>query len=316
MDDSKPRAVVVIIGPTASGKSRLAMAVAERFGGTIINADSMQVYRELRVLTARPGPEDESAIPHRLYGVIPAAEACSAARWRALALAEIDDVLAGGRLPVVVGGTGLYVKALLEGLAPVPEIPQAVRAQLRQQLQVEGSAALHDVLAARDPETARRVRPSDPQRIVRALEVLEATGRPLVQWQSEAPEGSSPDLRFSVVALTPPKDLVYAACDRRFRAMLESGALEEVRELVGLGLDPELPAMKALGVSELAAHLRGDLSLEAAEERVCRATRRYAKRQLTWLRTQIVANWSGFEQDSETLELEIFAFIRENVLTP
>ena len=313
--------VVVIAGPTASGKSGLALAVARAFGGVVINADAMQVYRELAVLTARPGPEDLARAPHRLYGVLPGSEACSAGRWRALALAEIETARATGRLPVVVGGTGLYLRALGRGLAPLPEVPAGLRAAARARHRELGGAAFHAELAARDPETAARLAPGDSQRLIRAWEVLEATGFPLAAWQAEAP--APPPYRFLCLALVPPRQTLYAACDGRFQAMLEAGALDEVRALLALDLDPGLPVMKALGVPELTAHLRGALSLEAAVAAARQATRRYAKRQFTWLRTQLPADYSSNEaaykpllaQYSESLESESFAIIRDFVLT-
>lgn len=313
MADARP--VLIVAGPTASGKSALAMAVAERFRGVVINADSMQVYRELRILTARPSPSDEVRVPHRLYGVMSAAEPCSAGRWRTMALAEIEAAHADGRLPVLCGGTGLYLKSLTEGLSPMPQVPAAVRAAVRGRLKNDGAAALHRELAARDPATAARLEPSDGQRIARALEILEATGRTLAAWQSEPPSGPPPGLDFSTILLVPPRDVLYAACGRRLEEMIAAGALEEVRQLVAMGLDPALPAMKALGIPELARHLAGNCELESAVRAAQQATRRYAKRQLTWLRHQIVADLVYHEQFSERLLGGICTFIRQNVLT-
>jgi tRNA dimethylallyltransferase len=282
----RPYPVVVIGGPTASGKSALALDIAEECGGTVINADSMQIYAELPVLTARPGPEDEARVPHRLYGVLPADERCSAARWRALALAEIASAHAAGRLPVVVGGTGLYLRALMQGLADIPPVPDAVRAEARA-LQVRlGSPGLHARLAERDPVTAARLEPGDTQRLIRAWEVLEATGRSITDWQRDPVEGPPPDLRFVPVMVDPPRDRLYAVCNARFEAMIARGALDEVRALDARGFDPDLPAMKALGVPELRRHLRGELTLDEAVALAQQATRRYAKRQVTWFRHQ------------------------------
>lgn len=313
MPERKP--VLIVAGPTASGKSALAMAVAERFGGVVINADSMQVYRELRILTARPSAEDEARVPHRLYGVLSARETCSAGRWRDMALAEIRAALDRGRFPVVCGGTGLYLKALTEGLSPTPEVPARIRADVRRRLAARGAPALHRELADRDPAMAARLQPGDGQRIARALEILEATGRSLADWQAEPADGPPPGLRFATVLLMPPRDAVYTACDRRLEAMVEAGALDEVRHVVALGLDPALPAMKALGVPELARHVAGVCDLETAVAAAQQATRRYAKRQMTWLRHQIVADIAIEEQFSERLLDGICMFIRQNVLT-
>lgn len=279
--------VVVVAGPTASGKSELALGLAERLGGVVINADSMQLYRELRILTARPGPDDEARAPHRLYGVVPAAEACSAARWREMAVAEIEAARAAGRVPLVVGGTGLYFRALIEGLAPVPDVPDSVRREARALHARLGGARFHALLSRRDPAMAARLGPGDSQRLVRAYEVLEATGTSLAEWQSLPPAGPGIERPVVKIVLTPPRDRLYARCDARFLAMVAAGAVTEVAALAALGLDPELPAMKALGVRELRRHLDGELDLEAAVLRAQTATRRYAKRQLTWFRHQM-----------------------------
>ncbi|HYG88825.1 MAG TPA: tRNA (adenosine(37)-N6)-dimethylallyltransferase MiaA [Azospirillum sp.] len=279
--------VVVIGGPTASGKSGLAVDIAEAFGGTVINADSMQLYRELDVLTARPGPEDLARAPHRLYGVLPGSERGSAARWRTMALAEIVAARGEGRLPIVVGGTGLYLRALMEGLCDVPSVPEEVRRLARERHAALGGEAFRAELVARDP-ASERLNPGDTTRLVRAWEVLEATGRPLTDWQSAAPDGPPPGLRFRVYVIDPPRADLYAMCDKRFTVMLERSALAEVRDLDALGLDPELPVMKALGVPELRAHLHGELTLEQATVKAQQSTRNYAKRQVTWFRRQLL----------------------------
>ncbi len=307
--------VLIVAGPTASGKSALALAVAEAFDGTIINADSMQVYRELRILSARPSPADEARAPHRLYGVLSAAERCSAGRWRAMALAEIAAAHAAGRLPVVCGGTGLYLKALAEGLSPMPHVPAEIRARLSARLRAEGAAALHAELAARDPDTAGRTKPTDSQRILRALEVLEATGRSLADWQAGPADAPPPGLRIATILLAPPRAALYAACDRRLAEMVTAGALDEVRQLNATGLDPSLPAMKAVGVREFGEYLAGNCDLQAALAAARQATRRYAKRQMTWFRHQIVADLTLDAQFSESLLSKIFAFIRQKLLT-
>ena len=283
-----PGAVLVVGGPTASGKSGLALALAQRLNGVVINADSMQIYRELSVLTARPDPKALAAAPHRLYGVLSAREACSVARWLGLALAEISSCHHAGTVPVMTGGTGLYLRALMLGLSELPEIPAEIRAAARERLEAVGPAALHADLARRDPDGAARLKPGDRQRIIRAWEVLEATGRPLSDWQRADRGTPPPGLSFSTIVLDPPRADLYGSCDRRFDAMLAAGGLEEAQALEALGLDPALPALKALGVPELRRHLAGELSLEAAAALARQSTRRYAKRQVTWFRHQVI----------------------------
>ena len=283
--------LVVIAGPTASGKSALALDFAERAGGVIVNADASQVYADLRILSARPSPEEEARVPHRLYGVIDGATACSAADWAELARAAIREAQAGGRMPVLVGGTGLYIRTLLDGIAPVPEIPDAVRAEVR---------ALddpHAALAVEDPAMASRLRPSDRQRSARALEVKRATDRSLADWQAATEGGiaAEVDLRPYVVEID--REQLYARCDQRFDAMLAAGALDEVAALARRGLSPQLPVMKALGVPPLLRHLAGELPLDEAAEIARRETRRYAKRQLTWFRHQ-AADWRRITSDT------------------
>lgn len=281
--------VLVIGGPTASGKSGLALLLAEALGGTVINADSMQVYGVLDVLTARPGAEELARAPHRLYGVVPPSERMNAARWRDLALAEIGAAHAAGRLPIVVGGTGLYLRTLMQGIVDLPDIPASVRAEA-QALQTEiGTPALHARLAAEDAETAARLTPGDSARVLRAWEVLRATGRGITDWQRASTPTPPPGLTFHPLVVEVPRERLYAQCDARFGQMLERGALEEVRALDRLGLDPDLPAMKALGVPELRAHLHGLLTLDQAAEKARQTTRNYAKRQSTWFRHQLAA---------------------------
>ena len=313
----RQQSVVMIAGPTASGKSGLAAQLARALGGVVINADSMQVYRELAVLTARPRGAVLETAPHRLYGVLSGAEPCSAGHWRALAMTEVREALAQGRLPILVGGTGLYLRSFEEGLSAVPEIPAEVRAAARATLAEIGPAALHAKLAAGDPEMAARLAPGDSQRVVRAWEVLQATGRSLAQWQAAAAEPAP--FRFVKLCLMPPRAALYAACNRRLEAMLEEGALEEVERLLDLGLDPGLPIMKAVGVPELAGFLRGSASLDDALGRAQQATRRYAKRQTTWLRHQFLGNDQTImvieTQYSESLMPELFSKIRQILLT-
>ena len=321
--------VVVLTGPTASGKSDLALALAGEFGGTVINGDSLQVYRELEILTARPGPPELAQTPHRLYGVLSGRERCSVGRWRDLAVAEIDRAHGEDRLPIVVGGTGLYLKALEHGLANVPPVPPQVRAAASARHAALGGPAFHAALAERDPVSAGRIHPSDRQRLIRAWEVQAATGRSLSDWQAQG-QDSGP-YRFHRLCLIPPRETLYAACNGRFLAMVERGALDEVARLLALDLDPGLPIMKALGVPELAAHLRGEVPLDQAIGRAQGSTRRYAKRQLTWLRTQGPKDLDRTEslakignkttqttiesQLSESLNFKIFNIIHEFRLT-
>ncbi|MDG5494531.1 tRNA (adenosine(37)-N6)-dimethylallyltransferase MiaA [Niveispirillum sp. BGYR6] len=285
--DTKP--VLVIGGPTASGKSGLALALARHANGVVINADSMQVYRELHLITARPPAADEAAAPHRLYGIVPAAERMSAARWRELALAEIDQAHGEGRLPIVVGGTGLYLRALMQGLSDIPDIPADIRAAAMELQADIGSPALHAKLAQVDPVTAARLHPTDSQRLIRAWEVWQSTGRSISDWQAAPPEAAPNHLQFHPLVVEPPRDRLYAQCDARFIAMLQQGALAEAEALDRLGLDPALPAMKALGVPELRAVLHGQMDLPTATARAQQMTRNYAKRQLTWFRNQMGA---------------------------
>lgn len=303
--------VIVIGGPTASGKSALALALAEAARGTVINADSMQLYRELRVLSAQPDDAAMARVPHALFGVLAGDDPCSAGRWRGMALGAIAAAQAEGRLPIVVGGTGLYIKALTEGIDDIPPVPGAVRAAARAKLAEVGSARLHAELAERDPEGARRIAPGDSQRLVRALEVLEATGRPLHDWQrgTKVPEGRG--LSVTTILLMPPRAALYAACDARFAAMVEAGAVEEVLALLALGLDPALPIMKAVGVRELARYIAGEIGRDAAIAAGQQATRRYAKRQYTWFGHQCPDATVCHAQYSESLAGEIFAKIRQ-----
>lgn len=305
---------VVFAGPTASGKSAAALAAARALNGVVINADSMQVYRELAIVTARPDAAALAAAPHRLYGVIPARESCSAARWRALALAEIAAALAAGKVPILAGGTGLYIEALAKGLAPVPAIPEAVRAEGRALIAREGAAALHARLAMLDSASAATLRPSDRQRVLRAWEVIVATGKPLGEWQRAA-VGGAPAPRLVTFVFLPPREVLYAACDRRFAAMIEAGAITEVEALLALGLDPDLPAMKAVGVREIAAHLRGEIDRARMIALGQRATRRYAKRQYTWFRHRLLEAQVFGEQYSKRLDRVIFTKIRDFALT-
>ncbi len=310
--------VIVITGPTASGKSQLAVAVAREFGGAIINADSMQVYRDLRVLTARPGEAELAQIPHFLYGEIDAGESCSAGRWRNLALAGIARAREEGRLPIVVGGTGLYLSALLDGLAAVPPVPASVVAETRDLHARLGGEQFRAALAEHDPEGARRLHAGDTQRLIRAYAVARATGVALSEWQRRQKAGARLDA--AAIVLLPPREQLYAAIDARLKSMFEQGAVEEVRALLARQLSPDLPAMKAVGVREIARFLAGDLTSDEALAAAQQATRRYAKRQYTWLRGRLqsgkkLQKLTLETQYSERLLPEIFSFIRQFLLT-
>ena len=276
---SKPP-LVVIAGPTASGKSALALDLAERTGGVIVNADASQVYRDLRVLSARPSPAEEVRAPHHLYGIVDGAMACSAADWAAMARTAIGEAHSAGKIPILVGGTGLYIRTLLEGIAPVPSIPDEVRAEVR------ALADPHTALMAEDLTMAARLRPSDRQRSARALEVMRATGRSLDAWQAETVGGIAANVELRSYIVEIDRAALYARCDRRFDLMIAEGALDEVTALVARQLPPELPVMKALGVPPLIRYLAGMLPLHEATAAAKRDTRRYAKRQLTWFRNQ------------------------------
>jgi len=300
---------ILIAGPTASGKSSAALALCERLGGVIINADSMQVYSNLRILSARPSVEDEARTPHTLYGFVPAEHAYSVGRWVEDVKLAIADAELQGRIPIITGGTGLYFKALLEGLSPIPEIPPEIRDHWRGKERSHSSQELHEILSERDPEMAGRLRPSDPQRVIRALEVLDATGRSLAQWQGVPGEPVLTDeqtLRFFV---SPPREALYARIDARFDAMLEMGAMDEVSALAKLGLDPGLPVMRALGVMPLMQMHAGTMSREDAAMRTKTDTRRYAKRQITWAKSNMITWNSIFVKDLTSMIGEIFAII-------
>jgi len=305
--------VLVIAGPTASGKTALALQLAEAFDGTVINADSRQIYRDLRILTARPDATAEERAPHQLYGFLDAAERGSVANWRALALDEIGVATRAGRLAILVGGTGLYIRALEQGLAPVPEIPEDIRHEAIDLHRRLGGVAFRERLADLDPAGAQRLFPSDRQRLVRAYEVVRATGIPLAAWQRRL-HPSTP-YRFATILLMPPREKLYAACDARFVRMIEANALGEAAALGCRGLDPDLPAMKAVGLRELLGYLHGEMPLEAAIVAAQRATRQYAKRQTTWFRHQTAPDLTLTEQFSQDLLRSSLRFVRESVLT-
>ena len=280
-------AVILLAGPTASGKSALALALAEKLGGTIINADSMQVYRDLRLITARPSVEEERRVPHRLYGHVDAAENYSVGAWRSEAVLQLAAAEREWRVAIVVGGTGLYFNALTRGLAAMPPIPKRIRDEVRGRLKAEGAAALHDELQRLDAAAAARLNRGDGARVSRALEVMLATGRSILDWHEDT-TSSGADLQPAVkIFLSPDRGELASRIDARFDAMIEAGAIEEVRALMARSLDPSLPAMKAHGVPWLIRQLKGEITLAEAVEGAKRDTRQYTKRQATWFRNQL-----------------------------
>jgi tRNA dimethylallyltransferase len=300
--------IILIAGPTASGKSALALELAQRRDGVIVNADSMQVYRDLHIITARPSVEEERRVPHRLYGHVDAAENFSVGRWCEEAAAVLAETRRTARAAILVGGTGLYFNALTRGLAAVPPIPAAIREEVRARLSSDGVAALHAELKWRDPAAAARLMPGDRARITRALEVVLATGRSLLDWHDEnKPAGVDP-ARAAKIFLAPDRDELMRRIDARFDAMMAAGALEEVRALAARNLDPNLPAMKAHGVPWLIRHLNGEITSEAAVEEAKRDTRQYTKRQATWFRNQLPDfAWVEPEQAGDAVEEQLRA---------
>ncbi len=281
-------------------------------GGNIINADASQVYKDLRIVSARPSPEEEARAPHRLFGHIDGATACSAAQWATEAKAALADAQARQSLPILVGGTGLYLRTLLEGIAPVPEIDPAVRAAVRALPVAEARACLLD----EDSEAAARLNANDSTRIARALEVVRSTGRPLQAWQTERVGGIGDQIRLAPVLLLPPRDWLYDRCNRRFDSMMQADGLAEVEALMARGLDPDLPVMRAIGVPDIAAFLSGTLSRDAATEQGQTATRQYAKRQFTWFRNQPPADWLRVEQELDIAAVDNLAIkLRDMALT-
>ena len=296
--EALPR-LALIAGPTASGKSALALALAERADGVIMNADSAQVYRDLRIVSARPSPEDEARAPHRLYGYRDGGNPCSAADWAAHAKAAIKEAWEAGKLPILVGGTGLYIRTLLEGIAPIPAIDPEVRAEVRSL----GVAEAHAALSEEDSEAAQRLQPSDTSRIARALEVVRSTGKSLSAWQREKRGGIAAEVALTPLLLLPPRDWLYARCDERFDHMMSDQGIEEVRRLLARDLDPFLPVMRAIGVPEIEGYLHGELTRERTLELGRIATRQYAKRQYTWFSRQPPADWPRW---TEALDCERF----------
>jgi tRNA dimethylallyltransferase len=287
--------VALIAGPTASGKSDLAveLALALDRPAVVINADSAQVYRDLRVLSARPTEEEMRGVPHRLFGEWDGAEPCSAADWAARAKREIEDAHLAGQLPILAGGTGLYIRTLLDGIAPVPPIDPAVRAEIRA---MEGEAAF-EALQGEDPERAAVLSPADSARIARAREVIRSTGKPLAHWQEQRVGGIGGAVDLHPLVLLPPREWLFERCDTRFARMMDGGAVEEVEALLARSLSPALPVMRAIGVPDISAMLRGEILRDEALMRGQQATRQYAKRQYTWFRRQPPQDWFRCEAE-------------------
>lgn len=298
--------VILIAGPTASGKSALSIELAKKYNGVVINADSMQVYKDLRVITARPSVDEENIVPHRLYGVVDGANAFSAMDWSRLAMDEVNAAWAEGQTPILVGGTGMYFRTLLDGMAQIPDIDPDIRKAVRLEAEKFGSEKLHLELTACDPVTAERLAPGDSQRVSRAIEVFRSSGKPISQWQEDTKPGPLDDLdkegAVGKYVLDWPREELYRRCDLRFDLMMEEGALDEVKALLGRGLDESLPVMKSLGVPSLIEYLRGNIDFETSKEDSKTQTRRFAKRQMTWFRNQFTT-WERI--NAQYLESEI-----------
>ncbi len=313
MDDLPP--VVIIAGPTASGKTDTALDVAERLEGEIVNADSMQVYRGIDVLAAMPSPEEQARVRHHLFGVLDVSERCSAGRWLDMAAAALADIHARGKLPIVVGGTGLYLKVLMHGIAPMPDVPAETITSLEARFADIGGDAFKAELATVDPVTAAKFPASDRQRLIRAAAVFATTGRAISDWHNDQPDAPGYAARYCVVLFAPPRDELYDRINARFDDMLAHGAMTEAEAFADLGIDPSLPAARAVGVAELVAVAHGELPFEAAVEKAKTSSRNLAKRQFTWFSRQIHKDLIVDEKFSERDSEKIFSFIRQFVLT-
>ena len=291
MPSQKPP-LVLIAGPTASGKSALALALAQQINGVIVNADSAQIYRDLRILSAAPTSDDLQRAEHQLYGVQDGALPCSAAEWAAMARGEVAEIHAKGRIPILVGGTGLYLRTLLDGIAPVPAIDPYVRARVREADVADNYLKLRTF----DPQRAEKLKPGDTARINRALEVILSTGRTLSEWQEQREGGIADAVELRPLVLLPPRKWLYARCDERFTRMIDEGAVSEVEALLARNLNPNLPVMRAIGVRDISSYLRGEATLDEAIAAGQQATRRYAKRQYTWFAHQPPAEWPRFKE--------------------
>ncbi len=285
--------MALIVGPTASGKSALALELAKKQASVVINADSAQVYEDLQILSARPSSDEMEGVSHHLYGYIDGAEACSAARWAKDARAEIKKAHQNEILPILAGGTGLYVQTLLFGISPIPEIAEPVRSEVR----ALDTADAYSKLADEDPLSAKRLNPRDTARIMRALEVVRSTGKPLDQWHSQKTGGIGGDIKLHPLILLPPREWLYERCDRRFDLMIEQGARQEVEALLARNLPEECPVTRAIGVREIAGWIKGELQFDDALTKAQMATRRYAKRQYTWFRNQFPPEWQKIEEN-------------------
>jgi tRNA dimethylallyltransferase len=311
-DSQKLRSVVLIAGPTASGKSAIALALAKSMPSVIINADASQVYRDLRILTARPSVEEEAQAEHRLFGYIDGAETCSAAQWANYAKREIDDAHARGKLPILVGGTGMYVTTLLDGIAPVPDIDPAIRADVR----AMDVARAYACLSTEDPLSAARLAPADTTRVARALEVVRSTGRPIKAWQAERVGGIADQIKLCPLILRPPREWLLERCDARFDAMLDGGAIDEVKALIERKLDPQLPVMRAIGVREIQSIIIDQSTFDEKRAAGQLATRQFAKRQYTWFANQPPQAWQRFEGIINNDKInELVIILREKALT-
>ncbi|TQL17516.1 tRNA dimethylallyltransferase [Zymomonas mobilis] len=286
-ESPKKHSVLLIAGPTASGKSQLAIAMGMKANGIIINADASQLYTDLKILTARPSDEDEKILPHRLFGIQDGSEPASAVFWAELAKKEIKQAHEKGKLPILVGGTGLYIRTLLEGIAPIPDIDPEIRSEVRS-MTVEQA---YNTLQLEDENAAKRLRPTDKTRIMRALEVKRSTGHPLHYWQQKKTGGIADEIKLQSFIIIPPSDILRSRCDKRFDQMLEQGAEKEVIRLVGRQLSAELPIMRAIGVREIVSYIRGEIDRLTMIEKAKAATRQYAKRQRTWFRHQTPEGW-------------------------
>ena len=313
MTDLKP--VVIIAGPTACGKTELALQIAEAFDGEIVNADSMQVYKELRILTARPSDEEESRVPHHLFGCLPVSERCSAGMWLKMAQDVLTDIHARDKLPIIAGGTGLYIKALTDGLAKIPEVPVEIFEGVQSHFDEVGGERFKTELALVDPGASERLPATDRQRLIRAAAVFAATGQTLSEWQRVQTSEPGYAARYGTVVLMPPRDEIYAAINARFDQMMDQGAMAEAEAFAELGIPSDLPSARAVGVAELLRVIRGEMTLEAAVTKAKTSSRNLAKRQITWFKRQIRADMTSDEKYMERDNEKIFAFIRQFVLT-
>ena len=299
--------VLVIAGPTASGKSALGLKLADALGGEIVNADSMQIYQDLPILTAMPDAEDQAQVPHHGYGVLDGAERCSVARWLDLTRDIVGDIHARGKTPILIGGTGMYLRAAMDGISPIPEIEPQYRDQASAQYDDMGGAAFRQALAEKDPVLAARLNDGDRQRLIRGMEVVLGTGTPLSQWQDIPLQGQL-KADFTTVTIMPPRHELYDVINRRYPLMLEKGGIDEAQQLMARGLDPSLPLMKSVGLPPVLAYLKGEMDEDTMIHLGCQDTRRYAKRQMTWFNNQLKAN---FIEDSSYNEQFSESFIEK-----